>query len=297
MLSLKSFRIDLREISMKPLIDCDVLRYEIGFSAEYVDEEGEQKVREWEFVEELFDNKVELICDSVGATEAPLLFLTNDSRTDRIWRRWGKTVNQEIPDRKDNFRLAVAKTKPYKGTRKEAKPVHYDNLTAYVISKYNTEIGNGLEADDLMAIYQTANKNTIICSRDKDLKQVPGLHYSWECGRQPEIGPIEFDKKGEVLVTDGKVSGGGELFFLSQMLTGDTVDNIPGLPKFGPQKVLKVLDNSMSRKEAYNAIREAYRGVYGDEHMVHLEEQAALLWLIRELRNGEPVFWEWPYEK
>ena len=29
-------------------------------------------------------------------------------------------------------------------------------------------------------------KGTVICSRDKDLKMVPGYHYSWGSGKQPE---------------------------------------------------------------------------------------------------------------
>lgn len=280
---------------MKPLIDCDVLRYEIGFSAEYTDEDGEYQVREWDFVQELFDDKIEHICESVGATEVPRLFLTNDSVTHKVWNRYRKTIGLDEVEFEENFRLNIATVKPYKGTRKKDKPVHYANLTAYIISNYKPNISNGVEADDSMAYYQTHNSNTIICSRDKDLRQVPGLHYSWECGKQGEIGPIEFDKKGWFEFKDGKIFGGGEMFFLTQCLTGDTVDNIPGLPKVGPAKVGKILCNSMTRKEAYMAVLEAYRGVYEEEARERLTEQARLLWLIRDVRQNNLVMWEWPY--
>ncbi|MDB4302036.1 hypothetical protein N9924_00565, partial [bacterium] len=65
---------------MTPLIDADVLRYEIGFSGEYVDDEGRPQVRDFEFVAELLDQKVKEICAEVWSTEPPVLFLTMDHR-------------------------------------------------------------------------------------------------------------------------------------------------------------------------------------------------------------------------
>ena len=54
---------------MKPLIDADILRYEIGFSGEYKDEDGVNQVREFEFLDELLENKIKDICAEVNATE------------------------------------------------------------------------------------------------------------------------------------------------------------------------------------------------------------------------------------
>jgi hypothetical protein len=78
---------------------------------------------------------------------------------------------------------------------------------------------------------------TIICSRDKDVRQCPGWHYSWECGKQPSIGPIMVDELGHLVDKNAgkfnpltgkklplKVFGTGHKFFYYQMLTGDTVD-------------------------------------------------------------------------
>ena len=56
---------------MTPLIDFDVLRYELGFSSEYKDENtGEVIPREWDFVEELIDGKLNFICQHTVVNHA-----------------------------------------------------------------------------------------------------------------------------------------------------------------------------------------------------------------------------------
>ena len=274
---------------MKPLIDADILRYELGFSGEWMDE-GEPVTAEWEFVAQLLRDKVESICEGAGGTEPPLLFLTNDTVTHKIHNRWLATNCEEPWLRVVNFRDAVATVKPYKGTRKSAKPFHYSNITAYIMSEWDFVLANGVEADDLMAMRQT--EETIICSRDKDLRQVPGWHYSWRCGKQEPIGPIEFNKKGFIESRDGKIFGGGEMFFLFQLLMGDAVDNIPGCPKIGPAKAFKILEGCETREQCYTAVREAYRAFYKENELTYLTEQAKLLHLLR----GEDDEWSWPYE-
>ncbi len=50
---------------MKPLIDGDILLYEIGNRAEYVDESGEKVIRDFDFATNLVDKKIKEICDEV----------------------------------------------------------------------------------------------------------------------------------------------------------------------------------------------------------------------------------------
>ena len=275
---------------MKCLIDFDVLRYELGHSSEYIDEDGELVVREWEFLQDLLEQKLFIIQEQTEADEPPCLYLTNDSITNNIYNRWAKSFGEELIEHKPNYRNEIATVKPYKGTRKNTKPVHYANLTAWVFANYEFKLANGVEADDLMAQDQT--ENTIICSRDKDLRQVAGNHYSWECGKQSEIGPIIFDRKGWVEDKNGKVFGGGEMFFLYQLLVGDPVDNIGGCPKVGHKGAMKLLSEVEGRKQLYMAILEAYKKVYGEDGLTYLIENARLLWLMR----ASDDIWEFPYE-
>jgi hypothetical protein len=69
---------------MRPLIDTDVLLYEVGFASETRNvaaegtafEETSIVPKNWDFAKEVFDNRIKLICDEVEATEPPLFFLT-----------------------------------------------------------------------------------------------------------------------------------------------------------------------------------------------------------------------------
>jgi len=274
---------------MQALIDADVLRYEVGAVGEYTDENGELVYRDFDFVRATFDGKIKDICEAVGSTTSPILYLTGDHVLNRAINKRRKREQLPPIEFIPNFRTAVAEGKPYKGTRTGDKPFHYANLTAYIVSEYQPVIANGCEADDLICIEQysrLAEADTIICTRDKDLRMCPGLHYGWECGKQPEFGPLHYDLLGtiELLKTKSgyKIGGGGFAFFASQLLTGDPVDNIGGLPNCGPVNAIKILEGCDSVEAYLNAVRGAYKAKLGDGWEVVLQEQANLLWMVRE---------------
>lgn len=231
----------------------------------------------FDYAAESLDARIANICAMVEATEPPVLYLT------------GKT----------NFRYEIAKRRPYK-ERPSLKPFHYYNLKAYVQNTRECVLSVGMEADDEMSIAQTANpSNSIICSRDKDLRAVPGWHYGWENHLQPSFGPLLVDVLGKIWLSPDrrKLQGYGELFFYAQCLMGDTVDSIPGLGnKTGPVKAFNILDGCLSIQDAFKRVLEAYRGVYGDDAEEELLEQGRLLHMTRYLDEwGNPVLWELPY--
>lgn len=276
---------------MQPLIDADVLVYECGFAAETA-WKGENAGIDllsspppFDRVSELLDNRISNTCAIVGAVHPPILFLT------------GKT----------NFRHGIAKRTPYKD-RPGNKPYHYKNILAYIKGKYDYRLTEGLEADDLMAIEQTEREamyrlnpyvvvSTIICTRDKDLRAVPGEHYGWELGNQPQFGPERVTHMGSIALSTcrKKVRGTGLLFFYTQCLTGDSVDSIPGLPKCGPVKAYEILEGAETEEEAFQRTLAAYRDKFGEAGDEELLEQGRLLWMTRELNeDGSPVLWELP---
>jgi len=245
----------------------------------------------------MLDEKIRLICLDVEATEKPVIYLTDSewltTQRNRRARLAGEDEQEFIP----NFRYAVAVTKPYKGTRKNPKPEHFYGIILYLMSNYEVIVGaNGTEADDMLAMAQT--KDTIICSRDKDLRIVPGWHFSWECGGQRSIGPhqtdvvgsIELIKKSTINPETGKVKalppsvlGYGLQMFYHQMLAGDTADNIQGLLGFGAVKAVKTLaglDNAFDLHEKVMAEYKAHDKV--EDAQALFDENAALLWMIQE---------------
>lgn len=257
---------------MQPLIDTDVLVYECGFAAEtgWGKDKGAPP---FDYCAELLDNRIEAICNAVGATAPPILFLT------------GKT----------NFRNAIAKRTKYKN-RPSNKPFHYKNLIAYVKGKYDYRLTEGLEADDCICIEQTSREDgtTIICTRDKDLRACPGWHYGWELGNQPQFGPERVEGFGRIeLSRDRKsIKGVGLLFFYSQLLTGDKVDSIPGLEGCGPVKAYETLVDCKSSQEALKACYKAYKEKYGMRGYAEMLEQGRLLHMTRHLKPcGSPVLW------
>lgn len=272
-----------------------------------------------------FDEKIKDICAAVWATEPPTLFMSynklifnNDEvkkarKLKHLKKQIDKTDCEESKAKleeeakefepvkyKANFREDVAKKKVYKGNRKsDGKPLHFLNLVEYIKANYDYVIAKGLEADDLLGVYQTKAKplTTIICSRDKDLKIIPGMHYSWESGYQREYGPLQVDEIGDLSLSKrNKLTGTGLKFFYSQVLTGDTTDNYPGLPRTGPVKAFNLLSDTNTEGEMFEAVLEAYREAYnkshGEDHDYRAEmlEQARLAWMVCELtEEGEIV--------
>lgn len=265
---------------MQPLIDSDVLIYECGFAAEA----GWQQAGfpPFDYCAELLDNRIANICAMVESTKPPILYLTG----------------------KGNFRYDIAKRTPYKD-RPSVKPWHYKNIKAYIKCKYDYRESEGMEADDLMAIEQTrrmlgGETESIICTRDKDLHQVPGMHYGWEMGMQPSFGPMLVDVFGDIQLSSNrkKLSGYGEKFFYAQCLMGDRVDSIPGLDGMGAVGAFELLQATQTSTEAFKAVLEAYKGRYEGNAEVELLEQGRLLWMTRELHeDGSPVLWELPIAK
>lgn len=273
---------------MRPLVDGDVILYEIGFCGEYRDEEGNPQIRDWEFVEELLNLRIKEICEAVFNTQPPTIYLNS---SEALVKQWNRLYPEKPLSHKPNFRIALATKKGYKAQRKQEKPFHYYNIGAYLLANYDVKLAIGMESDDLMAIDQT--EDTIICSRDKDLKQVKGNHYGWPCGKQKEFGPRYIDELGYLEVINSKLTGGGLKFFYSQVLTGDAVDNIPGLPKYGPVKAYTLLHDCNSERELFEVCQTAYMAVYGENWRQEMLEQCQLLWMIRELDEDQnPVMYQ-----
>jgi len=122
----------------------------------------------------------------------------------------------------DNFRGIVDNM--YKANRKGAiKPVHYQAIRNYMVSRFNAKVIEGSEADDALACNQT--KDTAIATIDKDLKMVAGKHYNY------------VTKEWDTVTLEE-----GTRWFYTQMLTGDSVDNICGIKGLGEKGAEKMLD-------------------------------------------------------
>lgn len=240
---------------MIALIDADILPYEFGNMRQL---ENPDELLPFDITRHLVDERIQLILKATGSDSCKL-YLTDSA---------------------SNFRIKEATILPYKGNRPQEKPPQWEEVRQHLIDNWGAEVVRGMEADDALGIEtckQTEPMSVVLCSRDKDLHMIPGLHYSWPCGSQKEnlwyINDLDSYK-----------------FFYTQLLTGDSTDNILGLYGVGKKSaaVLSV-NQANSTAEMYEIVYTEYRKRFGSYADLFFKENARLLWILRsieELENG-----------
>lgn len=130
-----------------------------------------------------------------------------------------------------NFRTEAVPD--YKGHRKNSVPEATRNMV-HELEEFTKEFAltaDGCEADDLCGIYSNVclkeGKLPIICHIDKDLNQIPGLHYNYR---------HKHEHKYKVSCEDAYH------MMLRQCLSGDRTDNIKGIPGIGEVKGNAILE-------------------------------------------------------
>lgn len=166
----------------------------------------------------------------------------------------------------------------YKANRKDmVDPRWRSACKEYLVREWAAEVTDGYEADDALGINQTAD--TIICSIDKDLDQVPGLHYSWPIVRKGSI--VREGKIYEVSEIEGLRS------FYRSLLVGDRTDNIFGVDGIGKVKAAKEIDSLETEEEMFERVAELYNG-----DMDRMLVNGKCLYIMRE----ENKQWDFPSE-
>jgi hypothetical protein len=166
-----------------------------------------------------------------------------------------------------NFREKVATWGKYKGGR-GAKPRLYKAAREYLVQRWGAEVVNGIEADDALGIYQCSHKNTVICSIDKDLLMIPGDHYNFSKGVHMKVEPIEAYRN-----------------FYKQCLTGDTIDNIPGLRKWTGRNATKAMKEEIDKLDTPEDMETFVTDCYllAGATLEEFNETATLLWILRKV--------------
>lgn len=194
-----------------------------------------------------------------------------------------------LSDMNANFRRDVYP--PYKAQRRIAgarKPMGFKALRNWYEDNYNTIEKNGLEADDLLGIIATSDLPQhagikIICTIDKDLLTVPGLHFNWD---HQEVGVFDVDW------WEAKIQ------FMSQVLTGDSTDGYPGLPGCGPVGAHKVLDDADPEieEDAWNRVVAAYKAAGFTRQTALLQARCARILQAQDydFEKGKVILWNPP---
>lgn len=194
---------------MKLLFDGDMLVFRFCRACEERNPFKKDKIERacpeetWRTIEMRIHQCVEIVAEHFGEDVEPVICFSSK-------RNYRKEVNPE-----------------YKSNRKEPKPILYYDMKAKAERLLHCEEWDGIEADDVMGILQ--NDDSIICTGDKDLKQITGYHLNLI---DPELGIEEVTPKE------------GDLMFRYQCLSGDSVDGYYGCPAIGKTKAKRIIDEA-----------------------------------------------------
>ncbi len=141
-----------------------------------------------------------------------------------------------------NFRKSIDPT--YKGHRNRKKPCGYRRVINKLKEDYHVVVMPTLEADDAMGIYATKEQGHIICSPDKDMRQIPGELYDLS--------------DGVVTITPEE----GKRWHFIQTLAGDQTDGYGGVPGFGIKRAISFFEEN---GYTWDAVVEAFASKGLDE--------------------------------
>lgn len=196
----------------------------------------------------------------------------------------------------DQYRIALSASRSfrydilssYKHNRiNTVKPVLYPKLKEVLLG-LNAIVKPKLEADDVLGIMTTKAALSdayryIVCSIDKDLKQIPGWHFNWEKDSSPRyITLAEADK-----------------FFYLQALMGDPGDGYSGCPRIGPRKAEKILNGVTDPVEIWFRILKTYEKAGCSESYALAQTQVARICRVEDydFTNNEPIWWTPPTQE
>ncbi len=177
------------------------------------------------------------------------------------------------------FRHKLATIQGYKANRKDtARPFHLEEIRNYLITRFKAKIAENMEADDAISIaaheLSRQGQLPVVCSNDKDLQQIPGMHYNFATKEHDYVSPERAVK-----------------WFYEQVLQGDAVDNVQGIPGVGPVKAHNWLIKANTPIQMWEICVNAFAGHYGD--LVGLEyalETARLVYILQK----EKELWQPP---
>lgn len=248
---------------MLALIDGDVLCYQCGYTTEDVEEWiARARMREMIYG----------VLKDTGATDFQIY----------------------LSDSKGNWRLKLFPA--YKANRTQPKPKHLPYLQNLLVSDWDAIVAEGEEADDALGIEQTkynffeedpeyGGDATVICSIDKDLKQIPGNHYNW-------------DKKEKSYVTPSE----GLYRFYYQLLVGDPGDNISvkeGLScrGIGGKKALSAIEGCETEGDYFSVVKALYHKQWQkDLTPQQIDDILLLTGRLIKIRTKPGEIWNFPFQ-
>jgi len=176
---------------------------------------------------------------------------------------------------KNNFRYKIYPE--YKKNRPEKHPI-IDVLNKYLVENFGAIESHNAESDDYAFSYSQLPEykgRAIICSVDKDMLQIPGIHYDYQ--------------KNKFHIIDEETA---RYNLAIQMIMGDAADGIKGLRGYGPKKAEKLIVKGMSQYQYIKTILKEYqkncKSPEEAKELVRLHYKLLKLQLVNTDEKSEP---------
>lgn len=241
----------------KAIIDGDMLVYRVGFATEVETQWDEDlftlHTSFSEMKKEVY-NFIDKIKNKVGLDEVHIVFSPSY-----------------------NFRYELMPD--YKKNRKgKRKPLGMKQLKEWMHTEFDCVTAQNMEADDLIGILCTFNKDNIAVSGDKDFATLPITWYNFITDETVSILPKEAKYNHYV-----------------QTLAGDVTDGYAGVKGIGIKTAKRILDkNGVSWKTIVDAYEKA--GMTEEEAILNARMAYILQVNDYDAGEGKIVLWEPPTE-
>lgn len=157
---------------------------------------------------------------------------------------------EELDVRKVLYKYAEYKGN--RGTKPEFIAKWKYTMLKHIKDKWSITAVLGFEADDVIAtaarMLRELKTDYVVCSPDKDLLQIEGYHWNYSKAEDQEMR----------LVTPENAN----YTFWVQVLSGDSTDNVFGVPGLGPVKAALVLKDTHPVEYRYK-VEQAYIKYFG----------------------------------
>lgn len=150
-----------------------------------------------------------------------------------------------------NFRKII--NSKYKANRTKEPPLLLGKLHKHVTEAYESKTAYGMETDDLVAIYwnklqkEIGRDNVIIVALDKDYKQLPCMFYNYHQKHQTMWNISELQAMRN---------------FYTQMITGDSADNVNFCFGYGQKYAEKIFKNCKTKYQFIKQTFLLYKKIY-----------------------------------
>lgn len=240
---------------MSLLIDADYLAYKTCASCEDEMDFGNDVIvvtSKFSEVLKVFQDELMSIAECLGMFDDFILFFSSPK----------------------NFRKKIFPD--YKGHRNRKKPCGYKRLLNWCADNYTTMMVDNLEADDAIGIFATdpleLEAEHIICSPDKDMRQIPGLL---------------FDLTNPVTEITKEM---GDRWHLIQTMSGDQTDGYAGAPGIGVKRADAIFEKKGC---SWQTVVETFedKGMTQDDALLNARLARILRYSDFDSDNNEPILW------